>query len=142
MNAALGWALVVHILGVVAWIGGLLAASRAFGSQLKDPTADGKAALTRLGRKLLRGLAHPGAALAVLAGAALLVIEPAYLQQGWLHAKLGLVILLIAVDVWFTFRVSAFEAGRGKLDAGDVRLAHALTWLLFLAIAIVVIIKP
>ena len=142
MNTPLGWALVVHIAGVVAWVGGLLAAIRTAGSQLKEATSDGKAALARQGQRFMRGFAHPGAAVAVLAGVALLVIQPAYHQQAWLHVKLGLVILLIVLDLWFTFRLRAYQAGRGALGGGQVKLAHGLTWALFLAIVIMVITKP
>jgi len=133
---------VAHVIGIVVWVGGLLAATHAFASRLAETTPEGQNALARLQQKLLRGLAHPGAAVAVLAGAAMLVIHPAYFQQGWLHAKLGLVALLILVDLWFTFRVRAFQAGHGPSTAGQARLAHVSIWLLLLAIVIVVVIKP
>lgn len=142
VNTPIGWALVAHIIGVVMWVGGLLAASRALALHLRETSADGQAALARLERKLMRGLAHPGAAVAVLGGVALMVIQPAYLQQGWMHAKLGLVILLIVADLWFTFRLRAFHAGRGAFTARQSTLVHAATWLLFFAIVVVVITKP
>ena len=132
----------VHVIGIVMWVGGLLAATRAIGSQFKETTSDGQAALVRVGQKLLRGFAHPGAGVAVLSGVAMLIIEPAYLQQAWLHVKLALVIALIAVDLWFTFSVRAHQAGRGALSARQVRLTHGLTWLLFLGIVVMVITKP
>jgi protoporphyrinogen IX oxidase len=142
MSSPLGWALAAHIVGLVFWIGGLLAATQALAGRSRESSAEARAVLASLARKLLKSLAHPGAALTVIAGVAMLRIRPADLQQGWLHVKLMLVLVLMAADLLMTVRVRAVQDGRAEIGAGRARLEHGVIALLLLAIVILAVIKP
>ena len=62
--------LVVHILGLVFWVSGLLVTSMALTRQTQEELPEARQALARLERIFLRGLADPGALLTILAGIA------------------------------------------------------------------------
>src|SRR5713226_3245859 len=98
MNSPVAWALLFHILGFVFWMGGLLTATQVLASHTREPSPAVREALGRLETKLLKGVAHPGAAITLVAGIVIVWLQPFYLQEGWLHAKLTLVAILIVID--------------------------------------------
>src|SRR3990172_10417825 len=102
------WTLVFHLIGLVFWLGSLLVVTRILAVHAEETSAEARAALGRLEMKLLKGLAHPGAALMVIAGILLLVQESYALRERWMHWKLLLVLVLIALDLRVYFRAKAF----------------------------------
>jgi uncharacterized membrane protein len=98
--------------------------------------------LERLESKLLKGLAHPGAALMVITGFLLVSQDPRYLREHWLHGKLLLVIILVALDLRVTFRARAFQEGKIVLSRRECMALHGAISLVFFAILILVLIKP
>jgi len=60
------WTLVFHMMGLVFWVGSLLVVTHTLAIHAEEDSPDGRAALSRLESKLLRGLAHPGAAIMVI----------------------------------------------------------------------------
>jgi len=142
MNSPVAWALVFHVLGFVFWMAGLLVASQVLSEHIEETSPTARQALARLESKLLRGVAHPGAAITVLAGIIVLWIQPAYLHQSWLQAKLFLVAILIGLDLVLTWRIKAFQAGRVELPRWESKAQHGAISLIFLLIVILVMIKP
>jgi len=90
------WTLVFHIIGLVFWVGSLLVITQILAIHTEETSPETRATLGRLESKLLRGLAHPGAAIMVITGFILLSLEPQYLRENWLHAKLLLVVVMIS----------------------------------------------
>jgi protoporphyrinogen IX oxidase len=142
MTSAFSWALAAHIVGIVFWVGGLLAASQELAGRQRESSTEARAALAGSARRLLKASAHPGAAITVLAGIVILGVKPADLQQGWLHAKLALVVLLIALDLLLTLNVRALLSRGTEISASRVKLTHGAVALLFLAIVILAVVKP
>jgi protoporphyrinogen IX oxidase len=142
MTSLFGWALFAHVIGIVFWIGGLLAAFQVLGHRRSESSADSQAALARSARRLLKASAHPGAAIAVLAGIMLLGARPADLQDGWLHAKLAFVVILIAMDLLLTVSVSKMLSQGAEVPALRVKLAHGAIALLFVVIVFLAVVKP
>ena len=142
MNSATAWALVFHVFGFVFWMAGLLVATQVLSAHVEETSAEARQALARLETKLLKGVAHPGAAITVLAGLAEIWIKPSYLHQGWLQAKLFLVAILIGLDLILTWRVREFQAGKIELPRWESKAQHGAISLLFLLIVILVMIKP
>src|ERR1017187_10167505 len=97
------WTLVFHISGLVFWLGSLLVVTHVLAMHTQETSPEARAALGRLESKLLKGLAHPGAAIMVITGFILVSHDPKLLQQHWLHAKLLLVVILVALDLRLTF---------------------------------------
>jgi putative membrane protein len=133
--------LVVHILGLVFWVSGLLVTSMALTRHTQEAAAEVRQALSRLERIYLRGLADPGALLTILAGVGLIMTMPSYfLHAPWLHLKLTFVLLLIGLHGFIAVRTKAFGAGRIALQRNDARLLVVATLLLFLSILIATLI--
>ncbi len=120
------WLLAFHVLGIVLWMGGLLAACVALAqSSAADPAT--RSAIAQSARKLLRVLADPGAALAILAGGWLLGADfSGYLSLRWFQTKL--VVLLGVLALHGLIAVSA------KRAAGGATVSTALAWRLFLGV--------
>ncbi len=142
MNSPVAWALVFHIIGFVFWMGGLLAATQVLAMHTQESSNEARETLRRLEMKLFKGIAHPGAAITVLAGIAVLILQPDYLHQGWLHAKLLLVVILIGLDLRAYLRARAFHDGKIELGRRECKMLHGAISALFLAIVVLVMIKP
>ena len=136
------WTLVFHLIGLVFWLGGLLVVTHTLAMHSEEDSPETRAALGRLESKLLRGLAHPGAALMVITGFILVGHDPNLLRQHWLHAKLLLVVILIALDLRVTFRARAFQEGTVAMTRGECMALHGAIAVVFTAILILVLVKP
>ena len=136
------WTLVFHIVGLVFWLGSLLVVTQILAIHADEPSPEVRATLGRLESKLLKGLAHPGAAIMVITGFLLVSQDPNYLRQHWLHAKLLFVVILIVLDLRLTFRAKAFQEGKIELSRRECMILHGAISLVFLIIVILVLIKP
>jgi len=141
MSTPLNWALVAHIIGIIYWLGGLIVAAQIMVRLGNEGSPEGRQALADVESKLLKRIVHPGAAVTVLAGIAILAISPDYLRQTWLHIKLALVVILIAVDLLLTVRLRAFQASRGPIP-GQARLYYGSMAVLLFFIVILAVLKP
>ena len=129
--------LVVHVMGLVFWVSGLLVTSMALTRHTQEAAAEARDALARLERIYLRGLADPGALLTLLAGAGLIMTNSHYyLHAPWLHIKLTFVLLLIGLHGLVAMRTKAFATGRIALQRTEARMLVLATLFLFLSILI------
>ncbi len=129
--------LVAHVFGIVFWFGGLLATSMALTRHTQEDSAEARTALARLERIYLRGLADPGALLAILAGASLIMTNaPYYLHAPWLHIKLTFVLLLIGLHGLVAVRTKRFGAGKIVLQRSEARTLVFVTLLFLVSILI------
>lgn len=138
----LAWLLVFHLLGVIFWIGSLLIVTRILAIHTAEASAEARDSLARIERMLFNRMAHPAAAVVVLAGVGLIMTNPNFLREHWLHAKLLLVVLMIGLDLWLYKRASDFQAGRESLSRGDCMAFHGTIAVTLLAILILVLVKP
>ena len=136
------WTLVFHILGLVFWLGSLLVVTHVLAIHSEESSPEARAAFGRLETKLLKGLAHPGAALMVITGIILVSRKPEYLREPWLRLKLILVVALIILDLMVTFRARAFQAGSIQMQRGECMGLHGAIALVFTLILILVLLKP
>jgi len=131
------WLLVVHIFGWTLWVGGLLITTAALSQDAQEGATEIRRALARVGRRSLRGMADPGALLAIVAGILLIFSNRSYfLHARWLHIKLLFVLLLIGLHGFIGVKSKAAAAGRPSLDPGSVRLVFIAILLVFLSILI------
>jgi len=136
------WILVVHLIGLVFWLGSLLVVTRVLAMHTQETSAEARAALARVEKKLLNGLAHPGLALIVISGIVLLFLQSYAIRELWMQVKLFLVLTLIGLHVKVYRRTEAFHAGRAELRRAQCVGYHGAIAGLFLAILILVLIKP
>jgi uncharacterized membrane protein len=138
----IAWMLVIHLVGLVFWVGSLLAVTHVLALHTGETSEDARAALARLETKLLKGLAHPGAAIMTISGIVLLFLLPYALHEKWMYLKIILVLVLIALDLRVTFRTKAFQAGKLELQRGECMMLHGLIAADILAIIVLVLVKP
>ena len=93
-------------------------------------------------RKLYRGIMQPSMILTLLIGAGMLYLNPAWLKQGWLHAKLTLVFLLIGYHHVCGAMLKRFARGENGRSHVFYRWFNEVPVLFLLAIVILVVIKP
>lgn len=135
----ISWLLALHILGIILWAGGLLAATAVL-AQGAAAESGARAAVAQAARKLMRLLADPGAALAIVAGLWILSQDaPSYFAQRWFQTKLVVVIGVVALH-----GVVAVLAKRASTGAA---FTSRQAWVLFLgvlaaAVAIVLLSLP
>jgi protoporphyrinogen IX oxidase len=131
------WTLVVHVFGLMLWVGGLLVTSIALSRQTQETSSQGREVLARLERIFLRGMADPGALLTVLAGIILVASNRSYyLHARWLHIKLAFVAVLIGLHVVIAKRSKMFATGRITLQRGQSRALLVAVVIIFLLILI------
>lgn len=136
------WTLVFHVVGLVFWLGSLLVVTQILAIHTEEASPETRITLGRLESKLLKGLAHPGAAIMVVTGFLLLAQDPNYLRETWLHAKLSLVVVLVALDLRLTFRVRAFQEDKVEVTRRECMILHGAISLVFLVILVLVLVKP
>src|SRR5258708_17988963 len=116
---AMLWIKALHIVFVVTWFAGLFYLPRLFIYHAESNEPGVRAQLKIMQRRLL-GITHIGGALALVFGIWTLALVPAYLQQGWLHAKLALVLCLVGYHVYLALLTR---------QVAQDRIAHSSRWL-------------
>lgn len=135
------WLQAFHIIFVVTWFAGLFYLPRLFVYAAANPGGETHSVLLTMQRKLLL-ITHIGGALAVVFGLSMLIAQPTYLQPGWMHAKLTLVLLLIGYHGWCASLVRAFRTGRNRHSERWYRWFNEVPALLLVAIVILVVVRP
>jgi putative membrane protein len=139
------WLKAFHVVFVVTWFAGLFYLPRLFVYHAEAAEPVVRERLKVMERRLLM-ITHVGGALAVLFGLATLGwfarADSAYLQQGWLHAKLALVLALIIYHAMLTRMVRTFARDANTRSSRWLRLFNEVPALLLIAIVVLVVVKP
>jgi putative membrane protein len=134
------WLKAFHIVFVVTWFAGIFYLPRLF---LYHAAATDALSIERfqMMEKRLFAIMTIGATLTLLFGLSLLIVTPGFLQAGWLHAKLTLVLVLIGYHAWCYRLMADLRAGR-KRSAKWYRVFNEVPSVLLIAIVILVVVKP
>lgn len=136
------WVKALHIIAVVCWFAGLFYLPRLF---VYHAMSDDEASQQRfcvMERKLYRGIMNPSMIATLLLGGWLLYLNPAWLQMGWLHAKLLLVALLVGYHHACGAQLKRFARGENARGHVFYRWFNEIPVLFLLAIVILVVVKP
>jgi putative membrane protein len=94
-------------------------------------------------RKLYRGIMMPSMLAVVVLGLGLLSLNfSGYMQQGWMHAKLFLVAILLIYHFWCGHLLKRFAEDRNQHTHVWYRVFNELPVFLLIFIVILAIIKP
>jgi putative membrane protein len=135
------WLKAFHIIFMVTWFAGLFYLPRLYVYHAATTDAPGKERFKTMERKLFVMMTI-GATLTVVFGVATLMAVPAFMQMGWLHAKLTFVALLIAYHVWCFKLLVAFRNDANRHSERWYRMFNEVPSLLLIAIVILVVVKP
>jgi putative membrane protein len=135
------WLKAFHVVFVVTWFAGLFYLPRLFVYHVATHDAAGVARFLVMERRLFL-LMSVGAVLAVLLGMAMLISAPAYLEMGWLRAKLLLVAGLVGYHACCYRLMLRLRAGQNAHSQRWYRLFNELPTLFLVAIVVLAVVKP
>ncbi|MGQ0664926.1 MAG: protoporphyrinogen oxidase HemJ [Pseudomonadota bacterium] len=135
------WIKAVHVIAGIAWMAGLLYLPRLFvyhcgakpGSELSET-------LKVMERRLLRAIMNPAMIAVWILGGLMLFIQD--WSQGWLHAKLVLVVAMTWAHHAFARWRQDFAADRNRRPQRFYRFANEVPAVLMIGIVVLVIVKP
>jgi protoporphyrinogen IX oxidase len=134
------WVKSFHIIFVVAWFAGLFYLPRLFVYHATTSDSPGIERFKVMERKLYYGIMTPSAVLAVALG---LWLWLGYgITGGWLHAKLVLVLMLIAYHLYCGRLLADFKHDRNRHGHVYYRWFNEIPVLILIAVVILVVVKP
>jgi protoporphyrinogen IX oxidase len=135
------WIKALHLISVIAWMAGLLYLPRLFVYHCAaEPGSQQSETFKVMERRLIRAIMNPAMIATWLFGVLLLMVQD--WSQGWLHAKLLLVVLMTGMHHVFSLWRKAFERDANRHPTRTFRIANEVPTVLMIAIVILVIVKP
>ncbi len=141
------WFKTLHIVGVVVWFAGLFYLVRLFiyhveAEALEEPLRGAfKEQYSLMERRLANIITTPGMVVAVAMAVGLLVAQPIWLKQGWMHAKLAVVLALMAYH-WFCYRLMRqLREGSCRWSGRQLRALNELPTLMLVLVVMLVVFK-
>jgi protoporphyrinogen IX oxidase len=147
MEAYYRYILAVHIIFVVSWMAGLFYGVRLliYHTEANDKAEPERSILikeyTTITAKLWNIIATPAMILTVVAGALMIYLVPGWLQQPWMHVKLGFVLGLLAYHFICQRMIKQMRKGIFKYTSTQLRLWNEVATILLVAIVFTVILK-
>jgi putative membrane protein len=141
------WFKTLHIVGVVVWFAGLFYLVRLFiyhreAAELEPPLRQAfEAQYALMERRLANIITTPGMVVAVVCAVGLLSVNPAWLQQGWMHAKLAFVLALLAYHAFCYRLMGRLRQGQCQWSGRQLRALNELPTLLLVIVVMLVVFK-
>lgn len=134
------WIKALHVIFMVTWFAGLFYLPRLFVYHALARDETGRDRFKIMERKLYWGIMTPGAVLTLVFG---LWLWLGYdITGGWLHAKLGVVALLIAYHLWCGKLLGDFRRDRNRRSHIWYRWFNEAPAVLLVAAVVLVVVKP
>lgn len=137
----------LHIISFVAWFAGLFYLVRLFvyyreaDDRIPAEKAVLQAQLMIMQKRLYKIITHPAMIITWIAGISMIVIQPAYLEMGWLHMKLGLLVLLSTYHFRLPVMIRQLESGKNVMSPFQFRLYNELPTLFLIGIVPLAVFK-
>jgi putative membrane protein len=137
------WLKAFHLIFMVAWFAGLFYIFRLFvyHAKYQDQESMGTA-YSLMERKLLYLIMHPAMLMTLLFGVLLISLNPSVLSAPWFHAKLALVVLLIAYQIFAGITHRRFARGNFFLSEKACRWINEIPTLILIGVVILAVVKP
>ncbi len=137
------WIKAFHIITIVTWFSGIFYLPRLFVYHAMAEDQISKDRFKIMERKLYFGISTPSAIIATLLGFWLLADQWAYYKTaGWMHAKLGMVVLLWAYHLYCWKFYVDFREDKNTHSHVFYRIYNELPVLLLIGIIVMVIVRP
>ena len=139
---AYDWLKAFHVVAVIAWMAGMLYLPRLFVYHCDAPPGSAQSETFKvMERRLLKAIMNPAMIATWVLGLGL-AWSGGLWTQGWLHAKLALVLVLSGVHGACAGMVRRFAADRNQKSARYYRVLNEVPTVLMIGIVILVIVKP
>jgi protoporphyrinogen IX oxidase len=137
----------VHIIFIVTWFAGLFYMPRLFiyMTEANDMDEPDKSILIRqfkiMSLRLWYGITWPSAIITLAIGVSLLIQQPQYLQLGFMHVKLTLVLLLYAYHFSIHYIFKLLKNDVYKFTSNQLRMWNEIATLLLISIVFIIVLK-
>ena len=137
----------VHIIFIVTWFAGLFYMPRLFVYILEahnKPEPEKSILLKQLNMmasRLWYAITWPSAIITLVMGTALVVHQPEWLQQGFMHIKLTLVLFLYGYHFSLHYLLNQLKSGRVRYTSQQLRLWNEVATLFLIAIVFIIVLK-
>ncbi|KYC38472.1 hypothetical protein WA1_35340 [Scytonema hofmannii PCC 7110] len=144
---AYSWFKAFHIVGIVVWFAGLFYLVRLFIYHL-EANEEPEPARTILKnqyqimeKRLYNIITNPGMFLTVAMAIGLLTTEPEVLKQGWLHVKLGFVVLLLGYHHYCKRLMKQLAKDECKWSSQQMRALNEAPTVMLVVIVLLAVFK-
>lgn len=133
----------LHIISVISWMAGMFYLPRLFAYHVAMPAGSPQAETFKvMERRLLRVIINPAMIATFVFGIWLIVLNPALLQGGWLHAKIALVVLMTVFHGFCARWRKALERDHYVHTNKFFRMINEVPTILMILIVLLVVVKP
>lgn len=137
----------LHIVGFVAWFAGLFYLVRMFvyHEEALEKSEPEKSILTKqfnlMQWRVYKIICNPAMMITFIGGFGMLIKNPVYFQQGWLHIKLALVFLLLAYHLYCKAIIRKLERGERIYTSFQYRLLNEVPTLFLVSIVLLAVLQ-
>ena len=138
------WVKTLHILSIIAWMAGMLYLPRLFVYHADAATGTPQSETFKImERRLLKAIINPAMIVTWVAGL-WLAVKGGWFSggNGWLHAKIALVVLMSGVHGYFSASVRRFANDANTKPSRHWRIMNEVPTVLLIVIVILVVVKP
>ncbi|MEB3201516.1 MAG: protoporphyrinogen oxidase HemJ [Synechococcus sp.] len=141
------WFKSLHIVGVVVWFAGLFYLVRLFiyhreAEELETGLSEAfKNQYALMERRLAGIITTPGMVVTVVCAVGLVWLNPAWVHESWLHAKLAAVAILLAYHAFCYRLMGQLDKGSCQWSAKQLRALNELPTLLLVLVVMLVVFK-
>jgi putative membrane protein len=132
----------LHLIFMVCWFAVLFYLPRLFVYHAAAEDEVGRARFKIMERKLYYGIGMPSLVGTLIFGTAMLIMNPAWLSAGWMHAKLTLVVLLVVYHFLCGAHLKRFANDENTKSHVFFRFFNEAPVLALLAIVFLAVLKP
>ncbi len=138
----------LHVISVIAWMAGMLYLPRLFVYHAETGAGTPQSETFKvMERRLLRAIMNPAMIATWIFGLAMLGMGwlawgPDWLRDGWMHAKLALVVVMTVVHHLYARWRKDFERDANRRSPRFYRIWNEIPTVLLVGIVFLVILKP
>lgn len=137
----------LHLIFVITWFAGLFYIVRLFIYQTEALAEEEpkrsilSTQLAMMSKKLWYIITWPSAILTLIFGTSLIVLQPSWLQQPFMHIKLGFVLALFIYHFYCQKIFSQLQNGISNYTSMQLRIFNEVATLLLFAIVFLIVLK-
>ena len=137
------WIKALHIIFVIALMGGLLIYPRYKLHQIKSKPGDELFETMRdASNRLRRIILNPALILVWALGLYMLYLNQNLLSMGWMHTKLVLVLILSGLHGYFISIGKKIDSGEAAPDAKTLKMLNEVPFVIMIGVVILAVVEP
>ena len=137
------WLKAFHIIAVVTWFAAIFYLPRLFVYHADAQDQISRERFKIMERKLYRGIMTPSMVVVIVLGGWMLALNSSfYFSQGWMHAKLTLVALLVIYHFYCGHLLKVFRDDKNTRSHVFYRWFNEVPVFILLGVVILVVVRP